>query len=61
MTTDIEGAWCVCDRDYYETITSVYPTEVEALRTLNGRGFGRVRFVPYGKSLNELDDEEGQG
>jgi len=45
------GVWAVCDRDYGETITLVYPTEIEALREVNARGYGRVVFVPWGTEL----------
>lgn len=45
------GAWCVVDRDYGETITAVYLTELEALRAINDRGFGRVAFVKWGETL----------
>jgi len=38
--TTPEGVWALCDRDYNETITAVYATEVEALRAINGRGYG---------------------
>jgi len=52
------GVWAVVDTDYGESITAVYETELDALRSLNGRGYGRVRFVPFGKSLVDLDIEE---
>lgn len=41
------------DADYGESITAVYPSEVEALRALNGRGYGRVQFVPWGMTVAE--------
>jgi len=53
-----EGVWALCDRDFGETITAVYSTEVEALRAINGRGYGRVVFLPFGKTLNDMDNEE---
>lgn len=53
-----EGVWAIVDRDMGETITKVYPTEIAALRELNGRGYGRVRFVPFGQDLHDLDTEE---
>jgi len=52
---DNGGVWAVCDLDYGESITAVYATELDALRAINGRGYGRVRFVPWGKSLMQLE------
>mgnify|MGYP003611601834 CR=1 FL=1 len=51
---DEGGVWAVIDLDYGESITSVYPTELDALRVLSGRGYGRVAFVPWGASLADL-------
>ena len=48
------SVWAVVDRDHSESITSVHRTEIDALRVLNGRGFGRVVELPYGKTLEEL-------
>ena len=53
-----KGVWAVVDIDYGESITEVYPVEVEALRAINRRGYGRVRFVPFGISLVDLDIAE---
>ena len=47
-----EGVWAILDRDHYETITAVYPSEVEALRVLNGRGYGRVVLLPWGETAS---------
>lgn len=46
------GVWAVIDRDYGESITAVYPTELEALRVINERGYGRVGFVSFGQTLD---------
>lgn len=51
------GVWAVVDFDYGESITEVHPTEVDALRVLNGRGYGRVVFVPWGKTLGDIANE----
>lgn len=51
------GVWAVTLRDYYENIERVYETEVEALRWINEMGSGKVRFIPWGMSLVELDEE----
>lgn len=48
------GVWAVVDLYYGEIITEVHPTEVDALRVLNGRGHGRVVFVPWGKTLGDI-------
>lgn len=45
------GVWAVVDRDMGEHISMVFPSELEALRVLNGRGFGSVVFVPWGEGL----------
>lgn len=51
--TSAEGVWCIADQDHGETITIPFPSEVDALRALNGRGYGRVYFVPWGMTLAE--------
>lgn len=50
-----EGVWAVIDSDYVEAIQMVFPIEIEALRILNGRGYGRVAFIPWGMSLTEAE------
>lgn len=52
-----EGVWAVVDNHYADYISEVHPTEVEALRVLNGRGYGRVMFVPWGTTLPALQEE----
>lgn len=52
MTT---GVWAVCQRDYGDHIEKVYETEIQALREVNLRGYGHVRFVEWGKDLNEME------
>lgn len=51
LSTSAEGVWAVIDRDYSESITAVYATEIEALRVLSGRGYGRVQFLKYGETV----------
>ena len=46
------GVWALLDADYLEAITAVYPTELDALRVVNGRGYGRVAFIPWGHTAN---------
>lgn len=46
------GVWALLDDDYISYITSVYPTELEALRVINGRGYGRVAFINWGHTAN---------
>lgn len=53
-----EGVWVVVHRDYYETIERVFPEEIDALRHINKEGYGSVRFIPWGKSIVELNMEE---
>lgn len=47
-----EGVWAILDRDHYETITAVYPSEIDALRALNGRGCGRAVHLDWGMTVN---------
>ena len=55
--SDMEDVWAVVDG---EKITTVYRNEIEALRLLNGRGFGRVVFVPWGDTVYEVRAREGE-
>lgn len=50
------GVWAVIEYDYNASIRAVYPTEIEALRAAVERG-SQVRFVPWGRTLNDLDKE----
>lgn len=52
-----DGVWVIIDRDHYDSITAVYPTELDALRVLNGRGYGRVQFLNWG--TNVRGEQEG--
>jgi len=54
-TDEALGVWAVIDRDHNEHVTAVHATEVDALRTLNGRGYGRVMFLPWGKTVYETE------
>lgn len=44
----MNGVWAVIDLDYGEHITAVYKEEIDALRVVNERGYGRVRFLEFG-------------
>lgn len=55
-----EGVWAIVDIDHGESITKVYATEIDALREINGRGYGRVVYVPFGKDLRDIDTEEAR-
>lgn len=46
-----EGVWAILDRDHYETIAAVYPSELEALRAVNWRGCGRVVPLAWGETI----------
>ena len=48
------GVWVHVTGDHYETIGSVYPAEIDALRAAAEDGYGRAVFVPWGTSLDEL-------
>lgn len=48
--------WALVDRDYGENITAVYPTELDALRVVNGRGYGRVVELNWGETLIEKEE-----
>lgn len=50
--SDKEGVWVIADRDHFDYISRVFPDEISALRALNGRGYGRVAFIEYGKELS---------
>lgn len=47
------GVWAIIDPGSYEGdyIAAVYPGELGALRVLNGRGYGRVQFIEFGKDM----------
>lgn len=51
MSDSAGGVWAVIDSDYGENITAVYPSELDALRVLNGRGYGRVAFIEWGNDV----------
>lgn len=48
----VEGVWAILDDDYISYITAVYPTELDALRVINRRGYGRVAFLKWGHTAN---------
>ncbi len=50
-----KGVWAHLVRDHYETIESVYPSEVEALRACVAAGHGRVVYLPYGATVRDLE------
>jgi hypothetical protein len=54
----MNGVWAVVSRDYYEHIDRVFETELEALRWINNDGYGKVRFVEFGKTLSDMEREE---
>ena len=37
-------------------ISTVHPTELAALRTVNDQGYGKVVFIPWGYSLWEANE-----
>lgn len=58
---ETEGVWAVIQRDYYSTIHLVFPGtpegEVEALRYVVRVGYGDVKFIPWGKSYDEVEHQ----
>ncbi len=56
MTEENTGVWVVAERDYYEYIERIYATEIEALRKVNEQGYGEVKFVRWGSTLQEMDE-----
>ena len=60
MPRSSPGVWAVCHLDYGDVIEKVYNTEIEALREINARGYGHVRFLAWGKDLHDMDQEAGQ-
>lgn len=47
------GVWVVGCLDWNWIVESVHPTELEALRIINGRGYGEAFFVPFGTEIAE--------
>lgn len=52
-----KGVWAVVDYDnsYNDYASTVYAEEIEALREVNGRGYGRVVFLPWGVEVREAE------
>jgi len=48
-----DGVWAVVLTDYGDHIDKVFRTELEALRVVNNQGYGKVRYVEFGKSLTD--------
>lgn len=53
----MNGVWAVVTQDYYQNIDRVYEAEIDALRSINFAGYGKVVFVPWGKTLSDLEQE----
>lgn len=56
-----EGVWMVGHFDWNWIVESVHESELEALRIVNGRGYGEVHFLPFGMDASDaalLDDQE---
>lgn len=52
------GIWAIVDRDYDQYfVNSVHPAEIDALRALNERGYGRVVFIPWGATLGDIKED----
>lgn len=49
-----DGVWIVRS-SILGSVLSIHKTEIEALRKANAEGKGRVEFIPYGKTLVDLD------
>ena len=44
----VTGVWMVGHFDWNWITESVHALEIEALRIVNGRGYGEVHFLPFG-------------
>lgn len=53
-----EGVWMVGHFDWNWITESVYATEIEALRVVNGRGYGEVHFLPFGVETSDASHHE---
>ena len=50
---EADGVWMVGHFDWNWITESVHATEIEALRVINGRGYGEVYFLPFGVPASE--------
>ena len=48
-----KGVWVIVDYNYDQYISEVHQTEIGALRVINQRGYGSVRFLEWGKTLSD--------
>jgi len=55
------GVWAATITDQSEQIDCVFPTEIEALRVVVGRGYGSVAFIRWGEDLRDTRIREGMG
>jgi hypothetical protein len=53
---NLSGVWAVVDNaNYGEQVSEVHSEEIDALRQINGRGYGRVIFLPWGMTLQDAE------
>ncbi len=48
------GAWVTFYYEVGPTIIAVYPSEIEALRSINGASGQTAVFLPWGRGINEV-------
>lgn len=53
MSGEMRGVWMVGSYDLNWITESVHESELEALRVINGRGYGSVHFLPFGADASE--------
>lgn len=51
------GVWAIMNYNYDEYIERVYDNEIDALREVNGRGYGQVIFLPFGMDIREAQQK----
>lgn len=56
-TEAVRGCWVAYAYDWNPYLIAAYPTEIEALREINGLGYGSVMFLPWGMSLVDAEVE----
>ena len=53
-----EGCWVVYDFDGPPYPIAFFKDEITALRCINGLGYGRAKFIPFGETWNNAFKDE---
>ena len=48
------GVWVVGHFDWNWIAEKIYDSEIDALREVNARGYGEVRFIPFGAEISQV-------